>query len=246
MHVIEVGQTKMFRRRHIAEKVRSGGSSQRAADCRRDVVIAGSDVRGERPQDIKGRAFAEALLQGDVGLDLGIGNVARTFDHDLDIPRARPPAQFTENNEFLNLAPVRRVGKTPGPQAVTEAEDHVVAPGDFQESVILRVEGIFRIIVIHPSGRNGAAPADDPQEASLGGDAAHALAGHSAVDGDEIHAVLAVFLDGLEHFIRRHFHDGFPAVQGLGGGGINGDGAYRHGGSVHNGLPDRPYFASRG
>ena len=49
-----------------------------------DVVVAGSDVRDEGPEDVERGFVADPFLELDVHLDLVQGHVSGPFDHDLD------------------------------------------------------------------------------------------------------------------------------------------------------------------
>ena len=116
----------MLRRSDIAEKIRTGHCGYGAPYCRGYVVIARSDIRRKRPEDVERGAVAETFLESDVGLDLVDGNVAGAFDYHLDVPVPGAEGELPEGDEFLDLSKVRCVRYTPGPQTVSQAECDVV------------------------------------------------------------------------------------------------------------------------
>ena len=75
----------MLRRSQVAQEVRAVHAGEGAADGSRDVVIARRDVCGEEAEDIVGDVVAQLLLQLHRRRDLIERNVARTFDHDLNV-----------------------------------------------------------------------------------------------------------------------------------------------------------------
>ena len=62
--ILQGRQPQMFGRGDVAEEIRPGSAGNGAADGRRDVVVAGGDVRRQGTQDIKGRPVAERLSAG--------------------------------------------------------------------------------------------------------------------------------------------------------------------------------------
>src|SRR5271155_873750 len=95
--IFDVGQAQMFGWSDIAKEVGAGRGSNRTADRAGDVIIAGGDVAGQGPEDVEGSAATYALFELDVGFDLVEGNVAGTFDHDLDAEGAGALGQFAEH-----------------------------------------------------------------------------------------------------------------------------------------------------
>ena len=57
-HVLLVGQAQMLLRGHIAQHRRAIPADHRRADGRGDVVVAGGDVGGQRPQGVERRFVA--------------------------------------------------------------------------------------------------------------------------------------------------------------------------------------------
>ena len=58
LHVVAVGQAQMFLRRDVAKHRRAEPADHGRADGRGDVVVAGRDIGGERPQRIERRLVA--------------------------------------------------------------------------------------------------------------------------------------------------------------------------------------------
>jgi len=246
LHILQGRQTEMLRRRHVAEEIRPRRAGDRAADGRGDVVVAGRDVRRQRPQHVEGRAVAEVLLQQDIRLDVAERHVARPFDHHLDALFPGPLCQLSQGDQFLHLPPVRRVGQASRPQAVPQAQNHLVTPGDVQEAVVVLVERVFPAVAGHPVGQDGAAAADDAQDPALLLDGGRALPRHAAVDGDEVHAVLAVFLDDPEEVVRRHLGDRRLPCDQVDDGLVDGHGPHDQRRSRHDRLTDSPDVSARG
>jgi len=179
-------------------------------------------------------------------LNLVYRDVPRAFDHDLDAALPCPAGKLAEQDELLELAAVRGVGQAARPQAVAQAQDHVVPSGDLEEPVVLLVERVLAVVEVHPVGENRTPAADDPQEPALLLEAGDAMPRHAAVDGDEVHAVLAVLLDGLEELIGRHLHDGLTDVYGFHGSLVDRYGPHGDRRCPDDGSPDRPEVATGG
>src|SRR5271169_5742544 len=54
-NVVDIGQAQMLGRGDVAQEVGAGGGGDCAANCAGDVVVAGSDVAGQRAQDVERR-----------------------------------------------------------------------------------------------------------------------------------------------------------------------------------------------
>ena len=70
LHILQIGKTKMLRRRYIAQERSAVSRRDRSADGRRNMVISRRHVRYQRPQHIEGSALADFLLDPHIGLDL--------------------------------------------------------------------------------------------------------------------------------------------------------------------------------
>jgi hypothetical protein len=61
--VFDGGEAQMFQWRDVTEEI---GAGDGAPDGRNDMVVAGSDVRDERPEDVERGLVTDALLELDV------------------------------------------------------------------------------------------------------------------------------------------------------------------------------------
>jgi len=83
LHIIPVRQTQMLFGRYITQHRRTKPADHGCTNARRNMIIAGRNIGGERPQRIE-RSFAAFLqLFFHVHFDLVHGHVARPFDHHL-------------------------------------------------------------------------------------------------------------------------------------------------------------------
>ncbi len=105
-HIVAVGQAEMFLRRDVAEHGRAEPADHRGANAGGDVVIAGGDVRGERPEGVEGGFAADLQLLLHVDLDLVHRHVAGAFDHDL---AALVPCDFRELAQGVEFGELRGV-----------------------------------------------------------------------------------------------------------------------------------------
>ena len=62
-HVVDIGQPQMLGRSDVAQKIGAGGRGDRAADRAGDVVVAGGDVAGQRPEHVERRAAADCAFR---------------------------------------------------------------------------------------------------------------------------------------------------------------------------------------
>ncbi len=87
----------MFLWRHVAEHRGAEPADHRRADAACDVVIAGSDVSGKRPERVE-RSFAANLeLLVHILFDKMHRHVARAFDHGLAVHFPSDLGQLTES-----------------------------------------------------------------------------------------------------------------------------------------------------
>jgi hypothetical protein len=125
-HVFLVRQAEVFLGRDVAEHRAAIPADHCRADAAGDVVVAGRDVGGERPERVERRFAAPFELLGHVFLDHVHGHVARTFVHDLHAFGPRAAGEFALHFEFGELGFVVGVGNRAGAQAVADAEGDVV------------------------------------------------------------------------------------------------------------------------
>src|ERR1700683_2153326 len=130
LDILAVGQTEVFLRRHIAEHGGSEPADHRGANPRRDVVVARSNVRGQRPQRIEGRLAAFAKLLFHVDLDLVHRHMTRPFDHNLAALIPGDLRQFAKRLQFRALRAVVGVGDRARTQAIAKRERYVILAHD--------------------------------------------------------------------------------------------------------------------
>jgi hypothetical protein len=124
-HVFLVRQAEVFLGRDVAEHRATIPTDHRRADATGDVVIAGRDAGGERPERIERRFVTPFELRGHVLLDHVQRHAAHLpvrlapFVHHLHAfgPGAR--GEFALHFEFAELRFVVGVGNRAGTQAVT-------------------------------------------------------------------------------------------------------------------------------
>ena len=125
-HVVDIGQPQMLGRRHIAQEIGAGRRRNRAANRAGNVIVAGRDVAGQRPEHIERRAPADALLELHVGFDLIERHMSRAFDHHLHADRARALGQLAHHQQLADLPAIGRVAGGAGTQPVADRDRHVM------------------------------------------------------------------------------------------------------------------------
>ncbi|OPY27957.1 MAG: hypothetical protein A4E28_01772 [Methanocella sp. PtaU1.Bin125] len=143
----------------------------------------------------------------------------------------RPAAvhQLAQRDDLHQLRPVRGVPHAPGAHAVAEAQREVVFRGDLQQVVELAVEGVILAVVQHPCDGKGAAPADHVHEPGVAAQGFERSVVDAAVHGREVHAVLRVLPQRVEHVVGRHVDDGGPfSGRMVDGHGAHGDSQFAH------------------
>ena len=110
LHVLLIGEAQVLLGRDVAEHAGAVPADERRADGAGDVVVAGRDVGNERAQRIEGRSEAVLDFLVDLLLDLVERDVARAFDHDLDVALPGFGGELAEGLQLGELGLVRRVG----------------------------------------------------------------------------------------------------------------------------------------
>ncbi len=93
-YVFGIGQAEVFLWSDVAQHVGAVPADHCRPDRARYVIVAGRDVRNQRPQRVEWRAVADLLLFAHVHLDLLHRDVPRPLDHHLYIVRPRPLRQL--------------------------------------------------------------------------------------------------------------------------------------------------------
>src|SRR4051794_40374219 len=130
-------------------------------------------------------------------LDLIKRNVTRTFDHSLNIIVPGNGGQFTQSLQLRELSFIARVRNRAGTQTVTKRKADVVLAEDLTDIGEALVKKILLVILDHPLGQNGTAPANNTGYAvSRHRDVLDEYAG---VNGHVIDALLCLLLDNFKH-----------------------------------------------
>ena len=164
LDVVLLGQAQVLLGRHVAEHRRAVIRRRGRADAGGDVVVAGEDVRDQRPEHVERRAVAETPLQLHVELDLVEGHVARPLDHHLDAVGPGPLGQLPDSLKLGKLRIVGGVGKAARAQTVADRERHVVPATYLADLVPQFVHGVLAVVVEHPLGEQRPAAGDDADE----------------------------------------------------------------------------------
>ena len=197
-HVVLVGQAQVLLGRDVAEHRRAVPADQRRADGAGDVVVARRDVGGQRAEGVERRLAALGQLLVHVLLDQVHRHVAGPLDHGLDVVLPGDPGQFAQGLELGELGGVVGIGDRAGPQAVAEAEGHVVGLHDFADLLEVLVEEALAVVGQAPLGHDRTAAADDAGD-PLGGQR-NVAQQHPGVDGEVVHALLGL----LDQRVAEH------------------------------------------
>ena len=193
---------------HIAEKVSAAHGGERAADRRRDVVIARRDVRHQGAKNVERRIVAQPLFELHVRCNLVERHVPRPFHHDLDAALPRAVDECAEVHEFRNLCTIRRIGKAAGTQTIAQTDRRIVLLANIENIIEVRVERIFLLIVEHPTRDEGATSAHDVHDTPLFAQIVHGLKRQTAMQCHKVCSILRLSLNRLQDVIRRHLDHG--------------------------------------
>ncbi|SSW71626.1 hypothetical protein AVE30378_04655 [Achromobacter veterisilvae] len=195
LHILLVRQPQVFLGRDITEHGGAVPADQRGADAGGDVVVARSDVGGQRAQRVERRLVAVLQLQFHVLLDHLHRHVAGAFDHDLHVVLPCHLGQFAQRLQFRELRFVVGVVARPRTQAVAQREADVVGLHDFADFFEALVQEALLVVRQAPLRHDRTAARDD---------AGHAVRGHrderqahARVDGEVVHALLGLLDQGV-------------------------------------------------
>ena len=251
LHILAVGQPQVLFGRHIAQHGRAVPADHRRADARSEVVVAGGDVRHQRPQGVERRFVAVLQLLVHILLDELHRHMAGAFDHHLHIVLPGDFGQLAQGFQLGELRGVVGVGDAAGAQAVAQRKGHVVLPHNLAHFGEVFVEETLPVVGQAPLGHNGTAPGDDARDPVHR--QRHIGQAHAGVDGEVVHAlfgllnqrvpenlpgeVLRLAVHLLQRLVDRHAAHGDGAVAD--------DPLPRFvdvapGGQIHNGVPAPP------
>ena len=205
-HVVAVRQGEVFLRRHVAEHGRAEGTDDGGTDGRRDVVVAGCDVRDERAEGVEGSLVALLDLALHVLGNLVHGHVARALDEGLHALGPGSGNEFAHRVEFGKLRRIVRIVDGTRSEAVAERDGHVVLGAEVADVVEVFVEEALAVVLEAPFGNDAAAAAHHARHAALR--EVDVLAADAAVDGEVVHALLTLLHERIaEEFpgeVLRH------------------------------------------
>ena len=193
----------MLGRRHIAQEGRPAHRGNRPADSRRDVIVSRRNVRDERSQHVERRTLADRLLKLHIRRDLVHRDMARSLDHNLNVPVPRPLHELAEPEKLSDLTGVRRVRKAPRTARVAETDRHVIFAADIENLIEILVERVLISRHRHPGEDKTAAAAHNVHFPPAGLDLLDRLPVDAAVECDEINAVLSVKPHDINKVLRR-------------------------------------------
>ena len=78
------------------------------------MVVAGSDIGGNRTEHVEWSLVADSLLPLHIHLDIVEGHVAGAFDHNLHATLAAAVHQFAQHLQLAKLRRIRSIGQTSG------------------------------------------------------------------------------------------------------------------------------------
>ena len=165
LHILLVRQAEMLLRRHIAEHRAAIPADHGGSNAAGDVIVAGGDIGGQRPECVKWSLAAPLELLGHVFLDEVHRHMTRAFVHDLDALCPCAAGEFALHLKLAELRLVVRVGNRAGTQAIANAKAHIIRSHDVTDVVPVRVEEVFLVMGETPFRHDAAATGNDTSHA---------------------------------------------------------------------------------
>ena len=229
-HIVLARQSQVFLGGDIAQHGRAVPTNHGRAYGRGDVIVAGGDVRRQRPQGVKRRLSATLQLLLHVLLDQLHRHMAGAFYHHLHIVLPGHAGQLPQGLQFRELRRVVGVGDGTGAQAVAQGKRHIVGAHDLADLLKMGVEKVFPMMGQTPLRQDGAAAGDD-----AGGPLRRqrdVRQPRPRVNGEIIHSLLGLLDQGVPvKFPTQLFRLAVDLLQGL---------VDRHRADRHGGVPDDP------
>mmetsp|Transcript_3680 Transcript_3680/g.11576 ORF Transcript_3680/g.11576 Transcript_3680/m.11576 type:complete len:201 (+) Transcript_3680:480-1082(+) len=145
LDVLTVRQAQVLLGRDVAQHCRAHSANVGGTDSTRDVVIAGSNIRGEGSQCVEGRLGAPIQLVLHVHGNLVQRHMARALVHDLYVPLPGASSKFPLHPQLRELRLVVGVADAARAQAVPDAQGDVVLVADLQDFVPVLVSKVFLV-----------------------------------------------------------------------------------------------------
>src|SRR3954447_16294162 len=128
----------MFFRRDVTEHGAAVPAYHRRADRAGDVIVAGRNIRGERPEGVEWRFVTPLELFLHVLFDHVHGDVARAFVHHLHMLRPGALSQLALRVQFRELRLIIGVSNTAWTQTVADGKADIVGGHDLTDFVPVR------------------------------------------------------------------------------------------------------------
>jgi len=181
---------------------------------------------------IERRFVALFQLPLHVFLDEVHGHVAGAFDHALHVMLPRHLRQLAQRVEFAELGRIVRIGHASGPQAIAQAEGHVVGLHDLADVLEVRIEEILAMMRKAPLRHDGPAARHDAGYSLCR--ERHEAKEHAGVDREIVHPLLRLLHQRVAEDLPGQFlGDAAHLLQRL----IDGHGADRYRGIAHDPFP---------
>ena len=203
LHILQIRQCQMLRRRHIAKEGCTVCRGNGTADGCGNMVIARRNVRHQRSESIEGRTLADGLLNLHIGRNLVHGHMSRSLNHHLHIPCPGALGQLSQGHQLLDLADVRGIRKAARPAGISQRDGHIVFPADLQNFIEMRKEGILLAGHAHPGEDQGAASGYNIHFPVSVPDLINGLPTDAAMQRHKVHAVLRMQTHHINEILGR-------------------------------------------
>ena len=201
-HVLHARQAQVLGGGHVAQEVGAVCRGDRAANGRRNVVVARRDIGHQRPQHVERRVVTQGLLDLHVGRNFVERHVSWALDHDLYVALPCARGKKAQLNEFAYLARVGGVAHAARAQRVAERNGHVVLVQNIEQFVVVLEERVLVARHFHPGVNQAAAAAHDVHHAAAALEAVDALAVEAGVNRHEVHAFFGMRAHNVEEVLR--------------------------------------------
>src|SRR5580658_7373594 len=137
--ILLVWQAQMFLWCDVAEHRAAVPAVHRGANGAGDVVVAGSDVSGQRAKSVKGSFVAPLQLFGHVFLDHVDWDMPGAFVHYLSAVRPGALRQVSLRLQLGELRLVIGIRDGAWPQTVADGKAHIVSGHNLADFIPMRV-----------------------------------------------------------------------------------------------------------
>ena len=185
----------MLLRRYITKHRAAIPPDHGSSDATGDVVVAGRNIRRQRPERVKWSLAAPFKLLGHIFLDEVHRNMPGAFVHNLDALGPCAAGEFALRLKLAELRLVIRVGDRARTQAIANAEAHIIGGHDVADVVPVRVEEVFLVMGETPFRHNATTTGNDASHARSG--ERHEAQEHTGVDREIVNALLGLLDESI-------------------------------------------------